>query len=273
MRYIIQKIRVLFSLSLLVLLVLACGPNAEKIAKDKFSRASVLYEKQQFNDAMLILDSIKEDFPGEIEYVTRADDLIRKMKIGEQERNLVYLDSILNKKQEELKVLMKNFTVSTLYGGKEILVHKRQKITNSYNRSYLCAHLDMKGNFYISSRYVGDKYINHDRIKVYHKDQSVISEKIPYDDLDNRRFEDGGTYWEIVNYKNNNDNGIIDFIAQNINLPLKVEFIGKSRYYIVMEKFDKQAISDGYEISFVLKEIGKLKSDKQLAENQLKSLQ
>ncbi len=273
MNRIFQKSKLITLLSLLVFLVQTCGPSAEEIVKQKFKRASDFYDDEKFNDAMLVLDSIKEEFSGDIEYVTRAEDLIRKMKIGEQERNLVYLDSLLSLKQKDLDVLMKNFDVSKNYGNQEILIHKRQKPTNSYNRSYLRAHLNMKGDFFISSRYVGDKYIYHDQIKVYNKNQSVISEKIPYDDLDNHRFEDGGTYWEVVNYKNDSDNGIIDFIAQNVDKPLKVEFIGKSRYYIVMEKYDKQAIADGYEISFVLKEIDKLKTDIQNSKDILNKLQ
>lgn len=257
----IKNKSVLVSLILIAVLMFSCGPKPEEIAKEKFNRASEMFNQQLFNDAMLVLDSIIIDFSGEVEYVTRAEDLIRKIKIGEQERNLVYLDSVLLKKQEELEVLMKNFNVSKEYGEKEILIHKRQKPQNSFNRSYLRAHLDNEGNFYISSRYTGNKYIHHNKIKVYHKDQAVTSEEIPFDGFENRHFEDGGNYWEMVNYKNNADNGIIDFIAQNVNLPLKVEYIGKERYYIVMEKFDKEAIRDGYEISFVLKEIHKVKQD------------
>ena len=146
----------------------------------------------------MLYEVITNDFSSEIEYVTRAEDLIRKIKIGEQERSLAFLDSALTQKNKELEVLMKNFTVSKEYGEKEILIHNRQKPQNSYNRSYLRAHLDMDGNFYISSRYVGDKNIFHDHIRVYHNDQSVLSEVVPYDEFNNHRFEDGGSYWEVV---------------------------------------------------------------------------
>ncbi|MCW3787693.1 hypothetical protein [Plebeiibacterium sediminum] len=272
MIHILQNSRIYIALSLIVISMVACGPTSEEIAKEKYTRASSLYDQERYNDAMLILDSIANEFSGEIEYVTRAEDLIRKIKISEQERSLAFLDSALSQKNKELEGLMKNFIISKAYGEKEILIHKRQKPENSFGRTYLRAHLDMEGNFYISSRYSGDKYIYHNKIKVYHQDQAVISEEIPYDEFDNRRFEDGGTYWEVVNYKDNADNGIIDFISQNYKLPLKVEFIGKKRYYIVMEKFDKEAIRDGYEISFVLKEITKIKKEIEIAKNQLDRL-
>lgn len=260
------------AIAIVLLVLAACGPTAEQIAKEKFDRANKLFGQEQFNDAKVVLDSIIEFTPKEIEYVARANDLLRTIKIGEQERNLVFFDSALVKKEEELKVLMKNFTLSDEYGKKEILIHNRQKPQNAYNRTYLRAHLDMEGDFYISSRYAGDKYINHNKIKVYNEGQSVISEEVPEDGFDNRKFEDQGTFWEVVNYKNGADNGIIDFIAQNVDKPLKVHFMGKGNYYIVMEKFDKEAISDGYEISFVLKDIAKIKTEKNNVSKELERL-
>ncbi len=263
--------RFLFLVSISILAI-ACEPTPEEVAKEKFTRAQELYQQKNFNDAKVVLDSIIEGFPKEIEFVTRAEDIIRKIKISEQERNLSFYDSLLLKKEEELKVYMKNFRVSNDYGEKEILIHKRQKPQNSYNRTYLRAHLDMEGNFYISSRYSGDHYIHHNQIKVYNKGQSVKSEVIPEDGFDNRKFEDGGSFWEVVNYKDGKDNGIIDFIAQNVDKPLKVQFIGKKYHYILMEKFDKEAISDGYEISFVLKDITKLKTEIKNIKAELKRL-
>ena len=251
----------LFIITFLLTVMVSCGPKPEQIAKEKFEKAKELFNQEEFNDAKVVLDSIIENFPSQIEFVTRAENMMRTIKIGEQERNLAFFDSALQKKEEELKVLMKNFIVSNDYGKKEILIHKRQKPQNSYSRTYLRAHLDMEGNFYISSRYVGDFYINHKKIKVYHKNQSAVSEEIPEDGFNNRKFEDQGTYWEVVNYKNGADNGIVDFIAQNESLPLKVQFMGKKYQYILMEKFDKEAISDGYEISFVLKDISKIKKE------------
>jgi len=260
------------ALFLLSIMFVACGPTAEEIAKEKFNKADKLFKQEEFNDAKIVLDSIIEYFPKQIEFVARAEDLMRTIKIGEQERNLVFFDSALVQKETELKVLMKNFIVSNDYGKKEILIHKRQKPQNSYSRTYLRAHLDMEGDFYISSRFSGPKYISHNKIKVYHKGESVMSSEVIEDGFDNRKFEDQGTFWEVVNYKKGNDNGIIDFIAQNVDKPLKVQYIGKNHYYIVMEKFDKEAIRDGYEISFVLKEIKRIKEEKKKIKRSIERL-
>jgi len=261
-----------FTLIFFVTLFSACGPSPEKLASDAFTKAQKLYQAKQFNDTKLLLDSIIENYPGQIEYVTRSKDLLRKITVAEQEQNLVFLDSLLKAKEEELKPLMKNFIVSDEYGARKILIHKRQKPENSYNRTYVKANLDIDGNFYISSNYCGSYRLHHNQIKVYNKDQSSITEKIPEDGFLNRSFEDGGTYWEIVSYKNGKDNGVIDFIAANYDKPLKVQFIGKKYYYIVMEKFDKEAIRDANEISLVLKDITRIKQEIKNTRYQLSQL-
>jgi hypothetical protein len=253
--------RIVFILMLLPALFISCGPTPEEVAADAFTRAQKLYEAKQFNDTKLLLDSIIENLPGQIEYVTRSEDLLRTIRTSEQEQNLVFLDSLLKAKEEELKPLMKNFRKSDEYGAKEILIHKRQKPENSYSRTFIRAHLDVDGNFYISSRYTGEHRLHHNRIKVYYNKKSATTEKIEEDGFLNRSFEDNGTMWEVVSYKDGKDNGVIDFIAANWDKSLKVQFIGKKYYYIVMEKFDKEAIKDANEISFILKDIAHIKKE------------
>jgi hypothetical protein len=261
--------RILFLLIIFSVTIVSCGPSEEERAADAFNRAQKLYNVKNFNDTKLLLDSIIENMPGQIEYVTKAQDMLRTIKIAEQEHNLHFLDSMLVVKQEEVKPLMKNFIESNEYGARTLLIHKRQKPENSYGRTFVRAHLDMDGNFYISSRYSGNHYIYHDHIKVYYSGNSAMTDKIEYDGFNNRRYEDGGTYWEIVNYKDGKDNGVIDFIAANYDKPLKVQFRGKKYYYIVMEKFDKEAIRDANEIAVVLKEIKRIKDEIKNVKKQL----
>lgn len=250
-----------YTVTVLGLLVLfSCGPNATEQAAEKYTNANTLFEKGDYNDAKIVIDSILEYYSSEIEFVVKAENLLRSIKINEQKRNLSFLDSALQEQQVVLDKLMKNFIVSKEYGAKEILIHKRQQPKNSYNRTYLRAHLDLKGNFYISSRFSGDHPLHHNQIKVYNQGKSVLSAKVPIDDFNNVSFEDDGTYWEMVSYKDGKDNGIVDFIAQNQDKSIKAQYIGKKHTYIVLEKFDKEAISDGYEISFVLKEIASIKT-------------
>ncbi len=266
-----MKTQITIALILLAIFT-ACGPKREDLARSKFEKAHELFKNQQFNDAKLTIDTINEYFSDQIEYTTRAKDLLRTITINEQKNNLRFLDSLLAIKEGELKPLLKNFNESAEYGPRKVLIHKRQKPENSYNRVYLRAHLNLEGDFYISSHYTGPSHINHNQIKVYFSKNHALSEKVEQDGFQNRQFEDGENVWEVVNYKDGKDNGVIDFIASNWNKSLKVQFIGKKYYYIVMEQFDKEAIRDGYEISFVLKEIKRIKEEKEKVQKELTKL-
>jgi len=264
-----MKVYGFIALLITALTAFSCGPNREKLAAEKYNKAEQLFDEKKFNDAKLVIDSIQEFFSDQIEFVTRSNNLLRTITIEEQEQNLVFLDSLLSSKEAELKPLMKNFIVSSDYGTEKILIHKRQKPENSYARIYLRAHLNLDGEFFISSRYMGTTRIYHNQIKVYFKDKSVLSEVIKEDGRNNRHFEDGENYWEVINYKNGTDNGVVDFIAHNWDKSLKVQFRGRKYHYILMEKFDKEAIRDGYEISFVLKEVKRIKEEKEKVKKEL----
>ena len=256
-------VKYIYSVVLLVIIVSAgCGPSQEELADRKLQEAVALRDSGKYNIARLKLDTLMSeygDLPGK---VAEARKVLEEIKERELKRSLEYLDSMIAEKEKELEPLLKNFIRSEEYGTEPILIHRRQRPENSYNRSFIRAHLNPKGEFYISSRYFGEKWIKHNQIKVYNAGESVTSEKVPEESLNNRRFEDGGNKWEIVNYMDGADNGIINFIASNADKPLKVQFIGEGYYYIVMERFDKEAIRDGYETSFVLQELAGLREER-----------
>jgi hypothetical protein len=262
----------LISTFLFAFFVLSCGPSPKKQASKKIQEALALRDSGKFNQAKLKLDTLIDRYGDLTEEVADAMRLLDAIRLNEQQRNVEYLDSMILVKTKELKPLLKNFIESDEYGPHTILIHKRQRPENSYNRTFVKAYLNKEGEFYISSRYYGTSWIKHHQIKVYYNGKSVTSEVIPEDGINNRQFEDGGNKWEIVNYKDGADNGIINFIASNVNRPLKVQFIGKDYFYNVMEKFDKEAIRDGYEISFVLKELAGLRKSKKKVEQEIKSL-
>lgn len=258
---------------LLTFTFLSCGPSREEEAAEKLQEAMVLRDSGRFNQARLKLDTVISNYGDLTQQVADAMRLLDTIKLKEQHRNLVYLDSMIVVKKKELEPLMKSFIKSTEYGSDTILIHYRQRPENSYNRTFIRAHLNTKGEFYISSRYHGNKWIRHNRIKVYNAGESVTSEVVEADDLENRCFEDGEHKWEIVSYKNGADNGIIDFIASNVDEPLKVQFMGDDYYYIVMEQFDKEAIRDGYETSFVLQELTGLREERRKVLREIERLE
>lgn len=255
-----------------LVILMSCGISREEMAKERLDEAIRLSNEGNYNLAKLKLDSLIVLFTDQPDLTEQASKILAGILLQEQQRNLLFIDSVTYSKEKELKSMMKNFIESDEYGSEKILIHKRQKPENSYNRTFIRAHADLKGNFFISSRYYGSKWINHHQIKVYYHEKSATTESVKEDGLNNRRFEDGESKWEIVNYKDGADNGVIDFIASNWKDPLRVQFIGKGYEYIIMELYDREAIRDGYEISFVLKEINKLKLEREKTKKEIEIL-
>jgi hypothetical protein len=255
-----------------ILLFFSCGPSRQELAQEKLAEAISLKDSGNFNLAKLKLDSMLQSFKDLPEETKSAKALLVEINISEQQRNLSFLDSALISQEALLEPLMKNFILSDDYGATKTLIHKRQKPENSYNRTFLRAHLNEAGDFFISSRYHGTKWIYHQQIKVYYQNQSVLSEIVEEDKFNNRRFEDGEFKWEIVNYKDGKDNGIVDFIATNWEKPLRVQLLGKAHEYIILEQYDREAIRDGYEISFILKEIDRIKAELSRTQKTLQEL-
>ena len=256
-----------------VFLLVSCGPSPEEKAGEKIEEAVQLRDSGELNVARMKLDTVIDQYGDLTEQVAEAKRLLNEINLTEQKRSQEYLDSMINVKEAELDPLLDNFIASDEYGSETIYIHRRQRPEVSYHRTFIRAHLDASGDFYISSRYHGTDWLRHNQIRVYNAGESVKSEKISEDSFNNRRFEDGEDKFEIVRYKDGADNGIVDFIASNVEKPLKVEYIGEKHYYIVMEQFDKEAIRDAYETSFVLQELEGLKEEKKRVKEQVRKLE
>lgn len=255
-----------FHLSLLsiVLLFSSCGPSSEEKAQELLKSAQTAIQGQDYNMAKLKIDSIDLLYPNEIETIAQGKHLLLNITLIEQKQSLAYYDTLIVKREKNFEALKKSFVYEAgkFEGYAGTYIHKRQQVKNSHDRTYIRAYLDEKGDFYISSRYHGKGHIHHNRIKVYNDGLFAETKAIEENSFDNRSFDDGEDYWETVNYRNGNDNGVVSFIVNNYDQRLKVEFKGKKHHYIVMEQFDKEAIRDAYNLSLIITELTELKKDR-----------
>ena len=220
---------------------MACGKSDKELAAEKINRAKELLAQLDTVGALAKLDSVSVLFPKAKDEIVRSKALI----------HAIYSEQLteLENKLEELKIritfLEKNFVKSKEKYDKYIqYVHKRQVFKNSWDRCFLQVHLDERGELYLSSNYYGDYWLKHTSIRVYDGDLSAKTELVSLDTPDNRQndFMDGK--WEMVSYRADKSKEVIDLIAKNTSRKLKVVFLGKKNYYIVMEDFDKNAIRE-----------------------------
>ena len=262
-------------LLLFTVIMTACGPSKDELAKTLLNEAEIAMEQANFNQAKLKVDSINLLFPDQIEMIAAGQHMMQRIALDEQQKSLAYYDTLLLTRQADFDRLVKSFVYEKgkFEGYAGTYIHKRQQVKNSHDRSYVRAYLDEKGEFYISSRYHGKGHIHHNCIKVYDAGVFAETEEIAESSFDNRSFDDGEDYWETVNYRNGADDGVVGFIVNNYDKTLKVEFKGKQHHYIVMESYDKEAIRDAYNLSLVIKEIIDLKLNKVDSEKRIEQLE
>ena len=243
---------------LLILIVYACGPSDEDKARLKLQQANALLQNQDTTAALLRLDSIIKLYPEAIYSVNAAQNIAKQVRFDLMQRKEAELDTL----KEVITGLEKNFVKEkTEFDRYTQYIPKRQTFQHAWDRSYIQAHLDERGDLYLSSNYYGDHWLDHVGLRVYDKGEDAKTDSIPLGSVDNHHSDFMETKWEKVSYRNGKDNGVIKYIADNADRNLKAVFMGKEYYYIILEKYDKEAVRDALALSNAIKKRKKLEDE------------
>lgn len=233
----------------------SCSPSREQMANETLEKAVELYTKRQYNSAKILLDSIIFTYPDLKQIVRSSKDMMNVVYLTEQERNLQFLDSLLNIREAEVEPLLKYFQEEDPQASNPILISKKQSVGSSFDRALVKAHTDRNGQFFISTHYTGTSPIHHYAVKAEVDELYAISDTIT-DDALNHSFSDGNEYWETIRFKNSTDNGVGEFIASNADRKIRISFITPkgTGYKFLLTETDKQAISETYYLATLLRE-------------------
>jgi hypothetical protein len=259
------------SFQLLLLLVVfffvACGPSDEEKARVKLNQAKVLLAKQDTTAALRKLDSIPKLFPEAIYTSNAAKNLITEVCFAELQIKEALLDSV----RVQIKELEKSFIKEkTEFDRYTRYIHKRQAFKRAWDRSYIQVHLNERGDLYLSSNYHGKNWLNHYGLRVYDSGDAAKTDSIPLNTVDNHHSDFMEVKWEKVTYRNGKDNGVIEFIANNVDRRLKAVFLGRKYYYIILETYDKKAVRDALALSKEIKRTKKLETEVKALQTKLK---
>lgn len=250
---------------LLCISIAICGCNNDKKeAEAKLSQAVALYENNEWEAAKQELDSLKTQYPKQVESLKKGLELMRNIELKEQERNIAYCDSLIAVKQEEAQKLSGKFIMEKDPDYQDIgtWIHKSQKLERNIERSYIRNNVNEKGEYALVSVYFGKGPIQHNALKVSIKDGSFAqTETVPRDGGRNFSFTDNGNTTEIVTYNTEKDGGVSSFICQHPKDRIKIEYLGKKNYVIYLADKDRKALIETFEYASVLNEIEKLKKE------------
>lgn len=236
--------------------------DVEKKAGEKLQAAREAFELGNYNEAKILIDSIKMLYPKAFETRRAGIGLMQEVELKEQEKSLVYLDSMLQAKQKDFDAIKGKYTFEkdAEYQNIGNYLHPSQVIEKNLHRSFLRSQVDENGVMSMTSIYCGAGNIHHVGVKVTTPDGSFAETPTSKDSYET---SDMNEKIEKADYKLGEDGNVIEFLNLNKDKNIRVEFIGDRRYTTTMSPTDRQAVAGVYELSKILSAIQQIKKEQE----------
>ena len=236
---------------LLALTVLSgCGDGGEKEAQKRLQKAEIALQQDNFSEAKLQIDSIKVLYPKAFEARKQGIRLMQQVDLKEQQKTLVYLDSMMQVKQLQLDSIKGNFVLEkdTAYQEVGNWFYPTQIVEKNIGRSFLRAQVNELGEMSLTSIYCAGGKLNHTSVKVSVGDTFAETPMAK----DSYVTTDLGRTIEKADYKVGEDGGVAGFVVANQDKNIQLQFVGDKTYRTTLQKNDRKAIVELMELSRIL---------------------
>ena len=259
-----RNLKLILKSVLILALLFSCDSRKaqEEKADNRLKHIQELIEQKSYNAAKNEIDSIHLLFPMLVDKrriaAALSDTVIRR----ESSRSLAYCDSILPRKIHELDSIQKNFRVEKDKKYQEIAsyIYKTQQTESNAGRIYLKSYLDDNADLYLVSNYCGAK-IDQQSVEVSDNELFAHTDTISLSNPNNHRFDDGGSHYESILFKNESGKTVVEFITQSASKALKITLHGKKSYSYYLADADKKAIAETYRFWKVKKDVVQLQKE------------
>ena len=249
---------------LLALTVLSgCGDGGEKEAQKRLQKAEIALQQDNFSEAKLQIDSIKVLYPKAFEARKQGIRLMQQVDLKEQQKTLVYLDSMMQVKQLQFDSIKGNFVLEkdTAYQEVGNWFYPTQIVEKNIGRSFLRAQVNELGEMSLTSIYCAGGKLNHTSVKVSVGDTFAETPMAK----DSYVTTDLGRTIEKADYKVGEDGGVAGFIVANQDKNIQLQFIGDKTYRTAMQKNDRKAIVELAELARILSSMEEIRKQQKEA--------
>lgn len=253
-----MKLNKLIALPLFMALF-SCNSD-EKKAEELFQRAESSFATGDYSLTKLQIDSIRTLYPKAFEVRKAGIKLMQQVDLQEQQKTLVYLDSVMAVKQASLDSIRGNFVLEkdTAYQEVGNYFYPTQTVEKNIGRSFLRGQVNERGEMSITSIYCAGGKLHHRAVKVSVDDLFAETPISP----DCYETTDLGKAIEKADYKLGSDGGVIAFITANQDKKrIRLEFIGDRNYKTTMQPNDIKAIAELSRLAQVLSSIEAIKKE------------
>mgnify|MGYP003225605302 FL=1 len=232
--------------------------DVEKKAGEKLQAAREAFELGNYNEAKILIDSIKMLYPKAFETRRAGIGLMQEVELKEQEKSLVYLDSMLQAKQKDFDAIKGKYTFEkdAEYQNIGNYLHPSQVIEKNLHRSFLRFQVDENGVMSMTSIYCGAHNIHH--VAVTAPDGSFAETPAAKDSYETT---DLGEKIEKADFKLGEDGNVMGFLYLNKDKNIKVNYQGERPYSITMTAADRQALASVYELAQLLSSMTEIKKN------------
>lgn len=209
------------TLGLLVLLGLGlfgCNSKERKAADALLRTADSLFLSENYDDAILLLDSINKTFPKEIDARRSALEKLKEVKMARSRKDSLEVSVRLDELIVYSDSLYNHFDLIEAPGmPDENIIRYRGYNPSLQNAqaSFLDCYVDYDGTLVLVASTSATKTLGVRSIKVSNmtNDTYLYSDTIPYDGGNNYRFEDLGRVYERLTFRGEKAYRIASFIA------------------------------------------------------------
>lgn len=240
-------------------LLTACNGDKQKAA-GLLERANASFEDGDYNLAKLQIDSIRTFYPKAFDARKEGIRLMQRVDLEEQQKSLVYLDSMMAVKQAVLDSLKTRFVLEkdTAYQETGNYFYPTQVVEKNIGRSFLRAQVNELGEMSLTSIYCAGGNLHHTAVRV------SVGDTYAETPVSNDSYEttDLGRAIEKADYKVGNDGGVVNFILANQDKKnIQLTFLGDRTYRTVMQPNDVKAVVELVELAKVLSGMEEIKKE------------
>lgn len=223
-------------------------------------RANASFEAGDYNLAKLQIDSIRTFYPKAFDARKEGIRLMQRVDLEEQQKSLVYLDSMMAVKQAALDSLKTRFVLEKDTAYQEIgnYFYPTQVVEKNIGRSFLRAQVNELGEMSLTSIYCAGGNLHHTAVRV------SVGDTYAETPVSNDSYEttDLGRAIEKADYKVENDGGVVNFILANQDKKnIQLTFLGDRTYRTVMQPNDVKAVVELVELAKVLSGMEEIKKE------------
>lgn len=246
----------------LCVLVVACGKGnqEQQQAEELQQQAQTAYEKGQYEEALLLIDSVKDAYPKAFDIRQKGVDLKNQVVIAQAQKVVAEADSMRIVLQQEIQTLRSKLVLvkNKAYEEKGNYFFPSQQEASNLSRSYLRAQVSEDGMLVLTSVYRGG--LSYTRIRITAPGGASIETTA------GSPFKEGGrgNTTEKVDYlEEHNAVAVARFISKHVNTALRLEFLGSRPRAVSFPLSDRKGIAAVYQLYEKMTALSKLTKEKE----------